>query len=146
MTHFPQQLLLLWRMRLFLTTIPVALLDGFFFYLNRPVFVWITLIWSLILLAGYSFYLPALYQQMQYQVTDKNVYLNTGLLFGRSKVILISNIQFLFISQTPFQRLLRLSSLRIMAAGGTIILPSLSNEKADQLLHQISARMELMDR
>lgn len=142
MGSFPSRLLLLWQTRLFLTTVPVALFDGFFFYANRPLFTLLTAVWCAVLLFGYAVYLPGLYRHTQYQVTDSHIRHNTGFAIFRQNVVPVANIQYLFISRTPLQRIMGLSTLHVVAAGGAVHLSGLNRGDAEALLHQITLQME----
>lgn len=146
MLFFPSQLLLLWRLRLLLLTIPFALINGFLYYLNPSLFLLLTALWCSAVVLLYAVYLPMLYKKSKYLVTEQEVHLQSGVFFSYQKKILISNIQYIILIQTPLQHLLHIASLRIMSAGGSLRLSGLPLQTAQHLLNQLSHEMEMKKR
>ena len=139
---FPFRVQYLWRTRLLLCCIPAALIDGFLYFLHPTMFWVITAVWGSFCLVLYFVYFPLLYRSLNYQITSRHLCLRQGCIFRRENMIYIENIQYLTLSQTPLQRLFRLASLHIIAAGGSLHLAGLETETAQAIREEISQRME----
>lgn len=138
----PRGALFLWRMRLVLFCIVPAFIGGFFYYVLPGAFTLFSFIW----VGGYLFccfvYLPLRYSQYGYSISEKMVKVEQGVFFFRMDAVYIKNIQYTSISQTPLQKVLRLASLHIFAAGSCVHLPSLPHADARLLRIQLLKKME----
>lgn len=139
---FPYRVQYLWRTRLLLFCFPIALLDGFFYFLHPALFWVIFALWAVLFLTLYGLYFPMLYRSLNYQITSRHIRLRQGALFRRENMIYMENIQYLTLSQTPLQRLFGLATLHITAAGGSLRLAGLEEDTVQTIRWEIASRME----
>lgn len=139
---FPYRVQTLWRTRLLLCCFPIALLDGFFYFLHPILFWSIFTLWAILFFMLYGLYFPLLYRSLSYQITDRYIRLHKGALFRCENMIYIENIQYLTLSQTPLQRLFGLATLHITAVGGSLRLAGLEEDAVQAIRWEITLRME----
>lgn len=100
----------------------------------------------LLLLAPIAINLPARrYAHMGYRVDDDAVLVARGSFFRRETLVPFARIQHLDVQRGPIERAYGLSSLHMSTAGahnGTVVLPGLAPETAEQLRVSIRASIK----
>lgn len=134
------RVLLLWRGRLVLAAIPCPLLIALFFP-GSP--VWssvLTGLWVTVFLLMFLVYYPLKYHRLRYELVNDSLRVTCGVFYKNVKGITLTNIQHISITATPLQRILRLSSLYVAGAGGTISLYGLPAADAERLCAKLLSR------
>ena len=98
---------------------------------------WMTGVWVAAFLGMYFVYYPIKYRRLQFRVENGGVQLDSGVIYKYNKYMKIENIQYVNFVCTPLQRILKLKSAVIMAAGGYLYLPCLSAEQAQTLMRAL---------
>lgn len=140
--RLPPNALILWRLRLILSSLIPSLLGGFLYYTVPKVFTIFTFTWfSLFILLCFLYY-PFYYRGFSYSISESMIKINRGVFYFRMDAIYIKNIQYTSISQTLLQKILGLATLWIYAAGGKAHIPSIDHAIARQMRIQLLKKME----
>lgn len=131
--HVSPKSLVCWRVRLYLIAAVVAVAVSLFFTPFTVLWYWMTGVWVAAFLGMYFVYYPIKYRRLQFRVENGGVQLDSGVIYKYNKYMKIENIQYVNFVCTPLQRILKLKSAVIMAAGGYLYLPCLSAEQAQTL-------------
>lgn len=131
--HVSPKSLVCWRVRLYLIAAVVAVAVSLLFTPFTVLWYWMTGVWVAAFLGMYFVYYPIKYRRMQFRVENGGVQLDSGVIYKYNKYMKIENIQYVNFVCTPLQRILKLKSAVIMAAGGYLYLPCLSAEQAQTL-------------
>lgn len=131
--HVSPKSLVCWRVRLYLIAAVAAVAVSLFFTPFTVLWYWMTGVWVAAFLGMYFVYYPIKYRRLQFRVENGGVQLDSGVIYKYNKYMKIENIQYVNFVCTPLQRILKLKSAVIMAAGGYLYLPCLSAEQAQTL-------------
>ncbi len=135
--HVSPKSLVCWRVRLYLIAAVVAVAVSLFFTPFTVLWYWMTGVWVAAFLGMYFVYYPIKYRRLQFRVQNGGVQLDGGVIYKYSQYMKIENIQYVNFVCTPLQRILKLKSAAIMAAGGYLYLPCLSAEQAQTLMRAL---------
>lgn len=135
--HVSPKSLVCWRVRLYLIAAVVAVAVSLFFTPFTVLWYWMTGVWVAAFLGMYFVYYPIKYRRLQFRVENGGVQLDSGVIYKYNKYMKIENIQYVNFVCTPLQRILKLKSAVIMAAGGYLYLPCLSAEQAQTLMRAL---------
>ena len=135
--HVSPKSLVCWRVRLYLIAAVVAVAVSLLFTSFTVLWYWMTGVWVAAFLGMYFVYYPIKYRRLQFRVENGGVQLDSGVIYKYNKYMKIENIQYVNFVCTPLQRILKLKSAVIMAAGGYLYLPCLSAEQAQTLMRAL---------
>ncbi len=135
--HVSPKSLVCWRVRLYLIAAVVAVAVSLLFTPFTVLWYWMTGVWVAAFLGMYFVYYPIKYRRLQFRVENGGVQLDSGVIYKYNKYMKIENIQYVNFVCTPLQRILKLKSAVIMAAGGYLYLPCLSAEQAQTLMRAL---------
>ena len=139
----PGRALTYWRVQLLLLCIAPAVVGGFFFFTAAKLFTLWTFVWVSLFLLLCFVYCPMHYHFYRYSVSERMVRVSRGVVYNRMDAVYIRNLQYTTLSQTPLQKLMRLATLRLYAAGGVVRIPCLNYEEARLLRVQLGKKMEV---
>lgn len=130
--------LFIWRARLVAVAFLAALLISLIFNFFSIVWNILTGAWIIAFIYFYAFYYPIKYHKMKYKVNDDIFCVNCGVIYTRQKYIYIKNIHYVILFSSPLERHFGVTTLIVVAAGGTIFLYSLNNDDAAKLRSTLS--------
>jgi len=102
--------------------------------------LWYTLLWTLgaITICTTFIYVPFLYLNSEYGLSDKVIVYKKGVLLKSTQILYRDRIAFVSVYSNPLTPILKVSSLVISAAGGTIRIIFLSSKRAEQIAKELA--------
>ncbi|MDD3224518.1 MAG: PH domain-containing protein [Clostridium sp.] len=94
-----------------------------------------------------SFIWPFLeYKQWKYGIFEDKIELIEGIIIRKRTIIPISRIQNLKIEQGPIERMCKITSVKIITAGGTHKIPAMEVKHAEKITDNLKRIIELGDK
>ncbi len=102
--------------------------------------IWYLLLWILgALMIGITFiYIPFLYLNTEFAIDDQVVVYKKGVLFTSTQILYLDRIVFVTVYNNPLTPILKVSSLVISAAGGSMTILFLNSKRAKELANIFS--------
>lgn len=102
--------------------------------------LWYLLLWVLGALCVLTtfLYLPLLYLNIEYGINDEAIVYRTGLIFPNTQLLYRDRIAFVSVYNNPLSPILKISSLVVSAAGGSIHILFLPSKRAQELADELS--------
>lgn len=127
----------LWRVRAFIIAVIPSFLCGVFWEFNSPSY-WIgTASWLLVLAGVLYLYIPLWYRSCKYLLEEEKVSVYVGVLFRKERIIGRASIQYASVYQTLLQRIFKVATVELHAAGGRVFLQNLEQETALQISREV---------
>lgn len=96
-----------------------------------------------ILLLGFTLILPALrYKMYAWGYDDKRIIVKQGVIFRRTVVIPVCQIQDLHRTQGPLMMMFKLSGVTISTAGSNFAISTLTTAEADRMIDELEHNLE----
>lgn len=107
--------------------------------------LWYTILFliGLVTIAATFLYIPFLYINTEFAINKKAIVYRKGVIFPSTQVLYRERIVFVTVYNNPLTPILKVSTLRISAAGGTLTILYLNSKRANELASQL-AREKLL--
>ncbi len=130
----------LWEIRLAASALAISFLTAVIF--SGLVFNIISALWIAAYLVMAIWYYPIKYKKLSYNVDENILVVNCGVIYRRRKSIFLKNIQYISSMRTPIQRIAKLETLIVHAAGGFIMIPNLKISESQLLRHTLEEKIK----
>lgn len=102
--------------------------------------LWYTILFVIgFITIGVTFiYVPFLYLNTEFAINKKAIVYRKGVIFPSTQVLYRERIVFVTVYNNPLTPLLKVSTLRISAAGGTLTILYLNSKRANELASQLA--------
>ena len=130
--------LILWEIRISAAAFLVSFLTAVIF--SGIMFKIISALWITAYLVMFAWYYPLKYKKLSYNIDENILVVNCGVVYRRRKSIFLKNIQYISTVRTPLQRIAKLETVIVHAAGGFIFIPNLKIEESRLLMYTLEEK------
>lgn len=136
---FPEkELLAIWRAYLTSCALITAFIFSVVFRVMSVAWLIAAAAWFCCFVFFYAAYLPLLLKRKRYRVERERITAFGGYAYRYSNTIPVRNIQYVSLVAGPFERMLGICSVVIVAAGGRMVIQGLSKADGENLMFVIS--------